>query len=34
VFVGALAVPLDGPALVVALAVGLRGGRLVLDVDT
>ena len=32
VFVAALAVPLDDPALVVALALGLRGGRLVLDV--
>jgi hypothetical protein len=34
VFVAALAVPLDDPALVVALAVGLWGGRLVLDVDS
>jgi hypothetical protein len=33
VFVAALAVPLDDPALVVALAVGLRGGRLILGVD-
>lgn len=31
-FVTALVVPLDDPALVVALAMGLRGGRLVLDV--
>jgi hypothetical protein len=33
VFVAALATPLDDPALVVALAVGLRGGRLLLDPD-
>jgi hypothetical protein len=34
VFVAALTVPLGDPALVVALAMGLRGGRLVLDVDS
>ena len=32
VFVAALALSLDDPALVVALAIGLRGGRLILDV--
>jgi hypothetical protein len=31
VFVAALAVPLDDPALVVALMLALRGGRLALD---
>jgi hypothetical protein len=34
VFVAALAVRLDDPALVMALALGLRGGRLILDVDS
>jgi hypothetical protein len=34
VFVAALAVPLDDPALVMALALGLRGGCLTLDVDS
>jgi hypothetical protein len=34
VFVGSLAVPLDDPALVTALALGLRGGRLIHDVDS
>ena len=33
VFVAALAVPLDDPALVVALMLCMRGGRLILDVD-
>jgi hypothetical protein len=33
-FVAALAVPLDDPALVVALGMGLRGSRLILDVDS
>jgi hypothetical protein len=33
VFVAALAVPLDDPALVMALALGLRGGSLIPDVD-
>jgi hypothetical protein len=32
VFIAALATPLDDPALVVALAVGLRSGRLILAV--
>jgi hypothetical protein len=32
VFVAALAVPLEDPALVVALGLAMRGGRLVLDV--
>jgi len=30
-FVAGLALSLDDPALVLALAVGLRGGRLILD---
>jgi hypothetical protein len=34
VFVAALALSLDDPALVVALAIGLRGGRLILDIDS
>jgi hypothetical protein len=34
VFVAALAVPLGDPALVMALALGLRGGRLILGVDS
>jgi hypothetical protein len=34
VFVAALAVPLDDPALVMALVIGVRGGRLILDVDS
>jgi hypothetical protein len=34
VLVGALAVPLDDPALVVALMLALRGGRLTLPVDS
>jgi hypothetical protein len=34
VFVAAPAVPLDGPALVVALVIGVRGGRAILDVDS
>jgi len=34
VFVAALAVPLDDAALVVAFALALRGGRVVLDVDS
>jgi hypothetical protein len=29
-----LAVPLGDPALVVALMIGVRGGRLMLDVDS
>jgi hypothetical protein len=33
VFVTALAVPLDDPALVVALMLALRGGRFTLSVD-
>jgi hypothetical protein len=32
VFVAALALSLDDPALVVALAIELRGGRLILDI--
>jgi hypothetical protein len=32
VFVAALLLSLDDPALVVALAIGLRGGRLILDI--
>ena len=32
VFVATPAVPLDDPALVVALALGLRGGRLILNI--
>jgi hypothetical protein len=32
VFAAALALSLDDPALVVALALGMRGGRLILDV--
>jgi hypothetical protein len=32
VFVAALALSLDDPALVVALAIGLRGGRLFRDI--
>jgi len=32
VFIAGLAIPLDDPALVLALAVGLRGGRLILGV--
>jgi hypothetical protein len=32
VFVAALALSLDDPALVVALAIGLRGGRLILGI--
>jgi hypothetical protein len=34
VFVAALAVPLDDPALVAALALGVRGGRTILAVDS
>jgi len=34
VFVAALAVPLDDPALVMALMLGLRGSRQILDVDS
>jgi hypothetical protein len=34
VFGAALAVPLDDPALVVALMLGVRGGRLILDIDS
>jgi hypothetical protein len=34
VFVAALALSLDDPALVVALALELRGGRLILDIDS
>jgi hypothetical protein len=34
VVVAALAVPLDDPALVIALMIGLRGGGLILDVDS
>jgi hypothetical protein len=34
VFVGALAIPLDDPAMVVALMLALRGGHLTLDVDS
>jgi hypothetical protein len=34
VFVAALAVPLDDPSLVMALVMGLRGSRLILDVDS
>jgi hypothetical protein len=34
VFVAALAVPLDDPALVVALVIGLRASRKILDVDS
>jgi hypothetical protein len=34
VFVAALAVPLDDPALVVALGLWVRGGRQILDVDS
>ena len=34
VFVAALAVPLDDPALVLALVIGVRGGRLILDVNS
>jgi hypothetical protein len=34
VFVAALAVPLDDPALVVAVMLALRGGRLTLAVDS
>jgi hypothetical protein len=34
VFVGALAAPLDDPAMVMALALGLRGGRLILAVGS
>jgi hypothetical protein len=33
VFVAALAVPLDDPALVMAWMLGLRGSRLILDVN-
>ena len=33
VFVAALAVPLDDPALLLALVLALRGGRLALDAD-
>jgi hypothetical protein len=33
VFVAALAVPLDDPALVMALVIGVRAGRVILDVD-
>ena len=33
VFVTALAVPLDDPALVVALMLAVRGGRMTLDAD-
>jgi hypothetical protein len=34
VFVAALAVPLDDPALLLALVLALRGGRLILDSDS
>ena len=34
VFVAALAMPLDDPALVMALMLGLRSGRMMLDVDS
>jgi hypothetical protein len=34
VLVAALAVRLGDPALVVALMIGVRGGRLILDVDS
>jgi hypothetical protein len=34
VFLAALAVPLDDPALVVALRLWARAGRLFLDVDS
>jgi hypothetical protein len=34
VFVAALALSLDDPALIVALAIGMRGGRLILDIDS
>ena len=34
VFVAALAMPLDDPALVVAVALVMRGGRLILDIDS
>jgi len=32
VFVAALAVPLDDPALLLAFAIVTRGGRLILDI--
>jgi len=34
VFVAALALRLDDPALAVAVALVVRGGRLILDVDS
>ncbi len=34
VFVATLAVPLDDPALLLASAIVVRGGRLILDVDS
>jgi hypothetical protein len=34
VFVAALAVPLGDPALLLASAIVVRGGRLILDVDS
>jgi len=34
VFGAARAVPLDDPALVAALMLGLRGGRLIVEVDS
>jgi hypothetical protein len=34
VFVAALVLRLDDPALVMALVLGLRGGRLILGVDS
>ena len=33
VFVAALAVPLDDPALLLALVLALRGGQMVLDME-
>ena len=33
-FASTLRVPLDAPALVVAVVIGVRGGRLILDVDS